>query len=64
MHKKLKIGIFAYNFPHKKTQEGIINLILSGYKPECIFAANKVKLNFYQSSIRVLPKILHTHTLK
>jgi methionyl-tRNA formyltransferase len=52
----LKIGVFAYNFEHKKTQEGLINLFLNGYKPECIFAANPVELKFYQSKIRITPK--------
>jgi len=54
----MRIGVFAYNFEHKKTQEGLLHLFLNGYKPECIFAANPVKLNFYQSKIRVTPKNL------
>ena len=58
----MKIGIFAYNFEHKKTQEGLLNLLLGGYKPECIFAADPVPLTFYQSKIRIAPKGLHyTH---
>jgi len=52
----MKIGIFAYNFKHQKVQEGLLNLFLHSYKPECILAANKVELNFYQSKIRVEPK--------
>ena len=52
----MKLGIFVYNFEHKKTQEGLLNLFLNGYKIECIFAANPVKLNFYQSKTRVVPK--------
>jgi len=55
---KMKIGIFAYNFEHKKTQEGLLNLFLHGYKVECILAANPVELNFYQSKIRLTPKDL------
>ena len=54
----MKIGIFAYNFEHWKTQEGIINLLLNGKKPEVVFAADKVKLDFYQSKIRTSPKDL------
>lgn len=58
----MNIGVFAYNFPHWKTQEGINNLILSGNKPKVIFAANPVKLNFYKSKIRITPKDLYlTH---
>lgn len=54
----MKIGIFAYNFPHKKTQEGIFTLLVHHYYPVCIFAADPVELKFYQSKIRVTPKSL------
>ncbi len=54
----MNFGVFAYNFKHKKTQEGLVNLYLNGYKPSCIFAANPVKLDFYQSKIRIAPKDL------
>ena len=61
----MRIGVFAYNFEHKKTQEGLLNLFLNGYKVECIMAADPVKLTFYQSKIRVVPKGLHyTHPKK
>lgn len=52
----MKIGVFAYNFEHKKTQEGILNLFLNDYKISCILAADPVKLRFYQSKIRISPK--------
>jgi len=52
----MKIGVFAYNFKHKKTQEGLMQLFLHGYDISCIFAANPVELKFYQSKIRVSPK--------
>ena len=52
----MKIGIFAYNFKHKKTQEGILTLLLHHYPITCIFAAEPVELKFYQSKIRVSPK--------
>lgn len=57
----MKIGVFAYNFNHWKTQAGIQNLVYSGYKPEVIFAADKVDLNFYQSKIRTSPKDLYLY---
>jgi|TARA_R110000787_G_scaffold53325_1_gene125080 methionyl-tRNA formyltransferase len=58
----MNIGVFAYNFPHWKTQEGINNLIISGNKPKVIFASDPVKLNFYKSKIRITPKDLYlTH---
>ena len=54
--KKLKIGIFAYNFKHWKTQAGIQNLCVAGYKPDIIMAADPVQLNFYKSKVRIAPK--------
>jgi len=54
----MKIGVFAYNFPHWKTQNGIQNLCIAGYKPEVIFAADPVKLKFYKSQLRLTPKDL------
>jgi methionyl-tRNA formyltransferase len=54
----MNIGVFAYNFPHWKTQEGLHNLFLHGYKPKVILATDPVKLNFYQSKIRIAPKDL------
>jgi len=47
-----KFGIFAYNFKHKKTYEGLIKLFINGYKPECILAADPVKITFYKSKYR------------
>ena len=47
-----RIGIFAYNFKHKKTYEGLIKLYLNGYLPECIFAAEPVEIKFYKSKFR------------
>ncbi len=52
----LKIGIFAYNFKHKKTQEGLLKLFLNNIPVACILAADPVELKFYQSKIRVAPK--------
>ncbi|MAE81551.1 MAG: hypothetical protein CMB80_02355 [Flammeovirgaceae bacterium] len=54
----MRIGVFAYNFKHWKTQAGIENLILAGYKPNVIFAADPVKLTFYKSKIRIAPRDL------
>ncbi len=55
---KLRVGVFAYNFKHWKTQVGIQNLCMAGYKPEVILAADPVELKFYKSKIRVGPKDL------
>lgn len=56
-----KIAIFAYNFPHKKTQEFVFNLIANGYKIDLILAANPVKLNIPPNLIR--SKINHKSLL-
>ena len=55
----MNIGVFAYNFKHKKTQETLLNLFMYDYKISCILAADPVELNFYQSKIRVAPKGLN-----
>ena len=54
----MKVGVFAYNFKHWKTQVGIQNLILAGFKPQVILAADSVKLSFYKSKTRIGPKDL------
>lgn len=61
----MKIGVFAYNFPHKKTFEGIMNLLIHGVPVDCILAADPVKLNFYQSQVRISPKgLVYPHPSK
>ncbi len=58
----MRIGVFAYNFPHRKTQEGLLNLFLNGIEVSCVLAADPVPLTFYQSKIRVAPKeLVHAH---
>lgn len=48
----LPISIFAYNFPHKKTQDFIFRILAEGFKISTIYAANARKLNIPPSSIR------------
>lgn len=50
---KPRIGVFAYDFPHGKTQTGLLNLMLNGYLPDVVFGAESVKLNIKHSQIRV-----------
>lgn len=57
-NQQLKIGVFSYNFEHKKTQEGLLNLFLYNYDVSCILAADRVDLKFRMSKIRVTPKDL------
>ena len=64
MFNKPKIGIFVYNWPHSKSQSGIFNLCMSGFKPEIAFCADPVKLNFYKSKARIGPKDLHSYNTK
>jgi len=61
----LKIGVFAYNIPHKKTFEGLMNLLIHDIPIECILATNPVKLDFYQSQVRISPKgLVYPHPNK
>lgn len=59
MRKNLKIGVFAYNWPHFKTQSGLFNLCAAGFKPSIVIGADPVKLKFYKSKIRVAPRDLY-----
>ncbi len=53
----LNLAVFAYNFPHKKTQDFLTRLFLEGYKITVVVAADPVKLNIPPSTIRT--KIRH-----
>lgn len=57
MQKDIKIGLFAYNFPHQKTQDFIFRLLTEGYKIDVILAADAVKLNIPPSVVKT--KIRH-----
>ena len=59
--ENLKIGVFAYNWPHYKTQMGLTNLYFKGIVPSCVFLADPVKLKFYKSKVRVGPRDLYLH---
>lgn len=48
----MRIGLIAYNFPHRKTQDFIFRLLAEGYSIEVILAADKKQLNIPKSSIR------------
>jgi folate-dependent phosphoribosylglycinamide formyltransferase PurN len=54
-----KICVFAYNFNHFKTQNGIINMILSGFKPDLVILQDWKKLNIRKSNIRIAPRDLY-----
>ena len=52
----MKICVFAYNFKHKKTQEGLLKLYLSKIKIDQVIAMNKVKINQPIRRIELTPK--------
>ena len=55
----MKICVFAYNFPHKKTQEFLISLFINVKNVHSVFAANKIKLKIKHSKERVIIKDLN-----
>lgn len=54
---KVKIAVFCYNFPHKKTQDFLLRLFLENIKIDCIFAADPVQLKIPPAAVRT--KIRH-----
>jgi folate-dependent phosphoribosylglycinamide formyltransferase PurN len=51
------IALFAYNFPHKKTQDFLVQLFLSNLPVSVVLAADHVKLSVPQPIVRT--KIRH-----
>lgn len=51
----MKICVFTYNFPHYKTQQGLLNLIVHGYEPEVIVAQEYKELGIKPSRIKTIP---------
>lgn len=51
--KNVKIAVFCYNFPHKKTQDILLRLFLEGIKINCIFSAEPIQLD-------IPPSIIHS----
>jgi phosphoribosylglycinamide formyltransferase-1 len=52
----LRIAAFAYDFPHKKTQEGLFELHVNGIRPTVVIGAPPVKLTFPTSKERIAPR--------
>jgi phosphoribosylglycinamide formyltransferase-1 len=52
-----QVVLFAYNFPHKKTQDFLFHLIAGGHEIEAVLAADPIELKIPPSSIRT--KIRH-----
>ncbi len=52
-----EVVLFAYNFPHRKTQDFLFHLFASGIKVNHVFAADAIKLDIPPSETRT--KIRH-----
>ena len=52
----MKICVFAYNFKHKKTQDGLLKLFLSKIKINRVIAMNKIKIYQPSKKIEIIPK--------
>jgi folate-dependent phosphoribosylglycinamide formyltransferase PurN len=52
------IAVFAYNFPHKKTQDFLFRLFYEGIPVDCVIACDPVELKVAPPSIRT--KLRHT----
>ena len=48
----MKLVVFAYNFPHRKSHDFIVELVARGHKVDAIVAADAVKLNIPPSTVR------------
>ncbi len=53
---RFRLAIFAYNFPHKKTQDFLLRMITEGVHPDIVLAANPVEIKIPAPSIRVKPR--------
>ncbi|MCH7945909.1 MAG: hypothetical protein IIC73_07860, partial [Armatimonadetes bacterium] len=52
MSEEARVAVFAYNFPHKKTQDFLFRLFLDGWNVVSVIGADPVKLRIPASSIR------------
>lgn len=52
-----ELVVFAYNFPHKKTQDFLLRLFVDGFRVAHVLAADPVKLDIPPASVRT--KIRH-----
>lgn len=63
MKNKPPIAVFAYSFPHRKTHDFLIELVLAGYNDVCVIAAPWRKLRYtdnniyYESKIKPAPPL-------
>lgn len=60
----MDIGVLTYDFPHKKTNDIISELLVCGYKIKCIISAPPVKINTPKSLVKVKPRHLIYNSAK
>lgn len=58
MSNHLSLAVFAYDFPHYRSQQALMKFVLSGHRPDVIFGAPFKKLSFYQSERRFTPNFM------
>lgn len=52
----MRIGVFAYNWPHKKTQDVLLRLWVEAMDVACVMAMDPVPLDLPESTKRVKPE--------
>ena len=55
----MNICVFAYNFKHKKTQEGLLKLFCSNFKIRQVIAMNKIKINSPKKKLEISSRDLN-----
>jgi folate-dependent phosphoribosylglycinamide formyltransferase PurN len=50
------LAVFAYNFPHKKTQDFLWRLLTEGLKPRVVVAQDRTELDIPEPTLRVKPR--------
>lgn len=51
----MRFAVLGYNFPHWKTQNGLFNLFVNGFRPEVVILQNRKVLNIPESKYRITP---------
>jgi len=54
----MKLALFVYNFPHKKSQDFLWRLLTEGLKPHLVLAEDYTHLDIPTATFRVKPKHL------
>lgn len=54
--RNLRLAVFCYDFPHKKTQDVLWRLWIEGFGVDCVLAAERRDLVQAPSSLRVKPR--------